>query len=46
MTRAVHILMLVALVALGTAACQSSDNTLRDPNSQYDPGTGLPSNAM
>ncbi len=46
MTRAIHILMLVALVTLGTASCKSSDNTLRNPNSNYDPDANLPTNAM
>ena len=37
MTRVLHIVMIVALAAIGTAACKNSENTLRDPNSTADP---------
>jgi len=37
MTRLLQIMMLAALVAIGTAACKNSDNTLRDPNSTSSP---------
>ncbi|HKV83663.1 MAG TPA: hypothetical protein VJN88_03855 [Ktedonobacterales bacterium] len=41
MTRVLHILMLVALVAAGAAACKNSDNTLKNPNSTYDPSQDM-----
>lgn len=50
MTRILHILMLAALVAASTAACQNSDNELRnpngDPNSLQDNPQNLPTNAQ
>ena len=41
MTRFLQIVMLTALVAIGAAACKNSNNTLRDPNSTYDPNQDL-----
>jgi hypothetical protein len=41
MTRFLQIMMLTALVAIGTAACKNSDNTLKDPNSTYDPNQDM-----
>lgn len=46
MTRLLHILMLAALVAAGIAACQNSENTLRDPNSQNAPVDQLGSSSV
>lgn len=49
MTRILHILVLAALVAAGTAACKNSDNEMRnpngDPNSLQDNPQNLPTNA-
>ncbi len=49
MARVLHILMLVGLITIGTAACKGSDeseNTLKNPNSNYDPSANLPTNAQ
>ena len=46
MTRLLQIMMLAALVAVGIAACKNSENTLRDPNSNYSPTDEMGSSSV
>jgi hypothetical protein len=46
MTRFLQIMMLTALVAIGTAACKNSENALRDPNSTYSPTDEMGSSSV